>query len=139
MSTNRLYDMVFLVVPEKDEQGVAAVVDEIRKLLVGGGAAIEKDESMGRRRLAFTIKKKNEATYHNFLFRADSKIVAEAQRRMRLSEDILRFLTVRVDEEMKHGLKVAKRIKTKAPRRTEAAPEVPAAPAGEAAPEAAAE
>jgi small subunit ribosomal protein S6 len=119
---HRLYDQVFLVTPEKDEQGVAAVVDEFRKLLVELGATIEKDELMGRRRLAFMIKKKNEAVYHNFLFRADAKCVAEVQRKMRLSEDILRFLTVRVDEEMKHGQKVARNTKVRQPRRVEGGP-----------------
>jgi small subunit ribosomal protein S6 len=111
--------MVFLIVPEKDEQGVAAVVDEFRKLLVDNGATIEKDESMGRRRLAFIIKKKHDATYHNFLFRGDGKCVAEVQRKMRLSEDILRFLSVRIDEELKHGQKVARNTKVRIPRRVE--------------------
>lgn len=113
----RLYDLVFLIVPDKDEQGAAAVVEEFRKLLTDLGAVIDKDESMGRRRLAYQINKKSEATYHNFLFRAGSKAVAELQRKMKLSESILRFLTVRVDEEMRHGQKVAKRTKVRVPRR----------------------
>jgi small subunit ribosomal protein S6 len=112
----RQYDMVFLVVPEKDEAGAQGVVEEFRKLLTDQGATIEKDESMGRRRLAYTIKKKNEATYHNFLFRGSSACVAEVQRKLRLSEDILRFLTVRIDEEVKHGLKVARNTKPRRPR-----------------------
>lgn len=116
LSSNRLYDMVFLVVPERDEQGAAAVVEEYRKLLVELGATLEKDESMGRRRLAYRIKKRGEATYHNFLFRAEPSAVTEIQRKMRISEDVLRFLSVRVDEEMKHGIKVAKRTKVRTPR-----------------------
>ena len=133
-NTQRQYDMVFLVVPEKDEQGAATVVDEFRKLLVDGGATIEKDETMGRRRLAYTIKKKNEATYHNFLFRGSSACVAEVQRKLRLSEDVLRFLTVRIDEEVKHGLKVARNTKPRRPRpEMTDAPAAPAAPAPEAA------
>ena len=71
---------------------------------------------MGRRRLAYAIKKKTEATYHNFLFTADPQCVAEVQRKMKISEAILRFLTVRVDEEMRHGQKVAKRTKPRTPR-----------------------
>lgn len=134
MSSNRLYDMVFLIVPEKDEQGVLAVIDEFRKLLVEGGAAIEKDESMGRRRLAYSIKRKTEATYHNFLFRADSKCVSEVQRKMRLSEDVLRFLTVRIDEELKHGQKVARNTKVRTPRRVEPAEAAPTSPIAQAAP-----
>ena len=112
----RQYDMVFLVVPEKDEAGTLAIIDEFRKLLVDNGATIEKDESMGRRRLAYTIKKRTEATYHNFLFRAPTACVAEVQRKLRLSESILRFLSVRIDEEVKHGLKVARNTKPRRPR-----------------------
>lgn len=138
-NTQRQYDMVFLVVPEKDEPGAQAVVEEFRKLLVDQGATIEKDETMGRRRLAYTIKKKNEATYHNFLFRGSSACVAEVQRKLRLSEDILRYLTVRIDEEVKHGLKVARNTKPRRPRpeMSDAPMAAPAAPAPSAAPEAA--
>ncbi len=140
---NRLYDLVFLIVPEKDEQGAAEVVEEFRKLLTDLGAVIDKDESIGRRRLAYQIHKKSEATYHNFLFRADSKAVAELQRKMKLSENVLRYLTVRVDEEMKHGQKIARRVKARPARAVPASPESapafePAVPASAAAAEAAA-
>ncbi len=120
---NRLYDLVFLIVPDKDEQGAAEVVEEFRKLLTDLGAVIDKDESMGRRRLAYQIHKKSEATYHNFLFRADSKAVAELQRKMKLSDNILRFLTVRIDEELRHGQKVARRTKARPPRVVPGSPE----------------
>jgi small subunit ribosomal protein S6 len=138
-NTQRQYDMVFLVVPEKDETGAQGVVEEFRKLLVDHGATIEKDETMGRRRLAYTIKKKNEATYHNFLFRGSSACVAEVQRKLRLSEDVLRYLTVRIDEEVKHGLKVARNTKPRRPRpeMSDAPMAAPAAPAPSVAPEAA--
>ena len=130
--------MVFLVVPERGAQGAAAVVEEYRKLLVELGATLEKDESMGRRRLAYRIKKRGEATYHNFLFRAEPSAVTEIQRKMRISEDVLRFLSVRVDEEMKHGIKVAKRTKVRTPRPlptpVDAAPVSAPAPAPAAAP-----
>ncbi|HMM35545.1 MAG TPA: 30S ribosomal protein S6, partial [Thermoanaerobaculia bacterium] len=119
----RLYDLVFLIAPDKDEQGAAAVVEEFRKLLADLGAVIDKDESMGRRRLAYQIKKRSEATYHNFLFRADAKAVAELQRKMKLSEAILRFLTVRIDEELRYGQKVARRTKTRTPRVVPASPD----------------
>jgi len=115
----RLYDQVFLIVPDKDEQAAQQIVENFRSLLVQHGAQIDKDETMGRRRLAFPIKKKTEATYHNFLFRADGKAVHEVERRMRLSDDVLRFLTVRGDEEMKHGQKVARRTKPRTPRRVD--------------------
>ncbi len=125
----RLYDLVFLIVPEKDEQGTAEVVEEFRKLLTDLGAIIDKDESMGRRRLAYQINKKTEATYHNFLFRAGSKAVTELQRKMKLSENVLRYLTVRIDEEMRHGQKIARRVKARPSRALPASPESMSAPA----------
>jgi len=134
----RLYDLVFLIVPEKDEQGTAEVVEEFRKLLTDLGAVLEKDESIGRRRLAYQIRKKTEATYHNFLFRADSKAVTELQRKMKLSENVLRYLTVRIDEELRHGQKIARKVKARPSRAIPASPEamtappaVPAAPPAE--------
>ena len=129
MPQERLYDMVFLVTPEKDEEGTAAVVDDFRKLLTENGAVLQKDESMGRRRLAFTIRKKTEATYHNFLFTASAACVREVERKMGLSEDVLRYLTVRVDEEMRHGQKVARKTKPRLPRRTDALAHESTAPA----------
>ena len=131
---NRLYDLVFLIVPDKDEQGVADVVEEFRKLLTDMGAVIEKDEPMGRRRLAYQINKKSEAVYHNFLFRAGSKAVAELQRKMKLSDAILRHLTVRVDEEMRHGQKIARRVKARPARAVPASPEAVMVPEPAAAP-----
>lgn len=125
----RLYDLVFLIVPEKDEQGAAEVVEEYRKLLTDLGAIIDKDESMGRRRLAYQINKKTEATYHNFMFRAGSKAVNELQRKMKLSENVLRYLTVRIDEEMRHGQKIARRVKARPSRALPASPESAPAPA----------
>ncbi len=125
----RLYDLVFLIVPDKDEQGAAEVVEEFRKLLTDLGAVFEKDETMGRRRLAYQINKKTEATYHNFLFRAGSKAVAELQRKMKLSESILRYLTVRIDEELRHGQKIARKVKARPSRALPASPEAMTAPA----------
>jgi len=125
----RLYDLVFLIVPEKDEQGTAEVVEEFRKLLTDLGAVLEKDESIGRRRLAYPIRKKTEATYHNFLFRADSKAVTELQRKMKLSENVLRYLTVRIDEELRHGQKIARKVKARPSRAIPASPEAMTAPA----------
>lgn len=125
----RLYDLVFLIVPEKDEQGTAEVVEEFRKLLTDLGAVLEKDESIGRRRLAYQIRKKTEATYHNFLFRADSKAVTELQRKMKLSENVLRYLTVRIDEELRHGQKIARKVKARPSRAIPASPEAMTAPA----------
>ena len=121
----RLYDIVVLVTPELSEDETQKVAADFRKLLTDGGAEIVKDEPWGRRRLAFPIARKREAYYHYFQVSAEPAIVAEAERRMRLSDQVIRHLAVRADEELKRAAKSAERQKVKAAKRP---PRPPAPP-----------
>jgi small subunit ribosomal protein S6 len=135
----RLYDIVVLLTPDLSEEEAAKVAADYRKLLTDGGAEITRDESWGRRRLAFPILRKREAYYHHFQARADSSLVTEVERRMKLSDQVLRHLAVRADVELKRAAKSAERQRAKAAKRpprpapaaspASAAPEAPAAPA----------
>ena len=97
-NTQRQYDMVFLVVPEKDEAGAQGVVEEFRKLLVDHGATIEKDETMGRRRLAYTIKKENQGQYVFCDYAGTPAAVAEIERKFRIDDAVLKYLTIKTAE-----------------------------------------
>ena len=108
----RLYDIVVLVTPD----------------LTDGGATVVKEEPWGRRRLAFPIGRKREAHYVYWQVDAPPAAVAEAERRMGLSDQVLRHLAVRVDEELKRAGKMAERLKAKAAKRP---PRPPAAPPAE--------
>jgi small subunit ribosomal protein S6 len=135
----RLYDIVVLVTPDLNEEDAAKVTADYRKILSDGGGEIVKDEVWGRRRLSFPIERKKEAYYHYFQVSAEPALVAETERRLKLSDQILRHLAVRADEEQKRSVKMAERIRKKAarrPPRPPAAVPVAAAPAGEAAPSA---
>ena len=134
----RLYDIVVLVTPDLSDDEAAKVAGEYKKILVDGGATVVKDEPWGKRRLAFPILRKREAHYVYWQVDAPPAAVAEAERRMRLSDQVLRHLAVRVDEELKRAGKMAERIKDKAAKRP---PRPPAPQAAEpaAAPEAPAE
>jgi small subunit ribosomal protein S6 len=125
----RLYDIVVLVTPDLTDEDAAKVANEYRKILVGGGANVVKDESWGKRRLAFPILRKREAHYVYWQVEAPPAAVAEAERRMGLSDQVLRHLAVRVDEELKRAGKMAERLKAKALKR----PPRPPAPPVEAA------
>jgi ribosomal protein S6 len=107
----RLYDIVVLVAPD--------LTDE------------EAQKTWGRRRLAFPISRKRDAFYHHFQVKAEPALVAETERRLRLSDQVLRHLAVRADEELKRSAKMAVRIAAKAARRP---PRPPAPPADAAAP-----
>jgi small subunit ribosomal protein S6 len=127
----RLYDIVVLVTPDLNEDDAARVTADYRKILADGGGNIIKDESWGRRRLAYPIGRKREAYYHHFQVSAEPALVAETERRLKLSDQVLRHLAVRADEEQKRSVKMAERIREKAARR----PPRPPAPVAAAPPE----
>ncbi len=131
----RLYDIVVLVTPDLSEEEGTKVLGEYRRLLTEGGSQIVKDESWGRRRLAYPILRKREALYHHFQVNAESALIAEVERRLRLSDQVLRHLAVRADEELKRSAKMAVRIQKKAakrpPRPAPVASAAPAEPAAE--------
>ena len=122
----RLYDIVVLVTPDLSDEDASKLAGEYKKILVDGGANVVKEEPWGRRRLAFPILRKREAHYVYWQVEAEPAAVAEAERRMGLSDQVLRHLAVRVDEELKRAAKMAVRIKAKAAKRP---PRPPAPPA----------
>jgi len=120
----RLYDIVVLVTPDLNDEDATKVATEYKKILTDGGATVMKEEPWGKRRLAFPIQRKREAHYHYWQVEAAPAAVAEAERRMGLSDQVLRHLAVRVDEELKRSVKMAERLRVKAAKR----PPRPAAP-----------
>ena len=125
----RLYDIVVLVTPDLADEEAAKVTGDYRKILSEGGAEILRDEAWGRRRLAFPIARKREAYYHHFQVKAEPSLIAETERRLKLSDQVLRHLAVRADEEWKRSIKAAARQKAKAARRPpRPAPAVPPEP-----------
>ena len=127
----RLYDIVVLLTPDLTDEEAAKVTGDYRKILTEGGAQIVRDDVWGRRRLAYPIGRKREAYYHHFQVNAEPPLIAETERRLRLSDQVLRHLAVRADEEWKRSIKSAARQKAKAARR-------PPRPAGAPSPEPAA-
>jgi small subunit ribosomal protein S6 len=121
----RLYDIVVLVTPDLSDEDASKLAGEYKKILTDGGATVVKEEPWGRRRLAFPIGRKREAHYVYWQVDAPPAAVAEAERRMGLSDQILRHLAVRVDEELKRAGKMAERLKAKAAKRP---PRPPAPP-----------
>src|SRR5271154_4416192 len=113
----RLYDIVVLVTPDLNDEDAAKVAAEYKKILTDGGATVTKEEPWGKRRLAFPILRKREAHYHYWQGESGPAAGAEAERRMGLSDQVLRHLAVRVDEDLKRGVKMAERIRIKAAKR----------------------
>ena len=131
----RLYDIVALVTPDLADEDAQKLAAEYRKLLTDGGGEIVKDEPWGRRRLAYPILRKKEGYYHYFQVSAEPPLIAETERRMKLSDQVLRHLAVRADLELKRAAKMATRLQKKAERRPPRPPSpMPATNPGDAPP-----
>jgi small subunit ribosomal protein S6 len=93
-----LYEHIFLARQDVSAQQVEAIVETLKGVLEAGGGKIAKNEYWGVKSLAYRIKKNRKAHYTLLNLDAPSAAVAEMERQMRINEDVLRFMTVRVEE-----------------------------------------
>ncbi len=111
----RFYEVMYIVRPDAAEEDVDKLIAGFEATVTGGGGQVRSTEKMGRRRLAYTVRKFNDGNYVLMTIDADGALVAELERRLRVSEPVIKFLTVRMDEEQKRLDKVqalrAKRVK----------------------------
>jgi small subunit ribosomal protein S6 len=144
---NRTYEVMFIVRPDVEEADLDKLIEGFSGNVTTGGGEVKSVEKMGRRRLAYMVKKFNDGFYVLLNIAADGAVVAELERRLRVSEPVIKFITVRMDEEEKRLAKVKKLRDSKVKRSAIPAPaaavespaEEGAAPAAEAAPAAAAD
>ena len=92
-----LYEHVFMARQDVTPQQVEAMIDQYRGVIESNSGKVEKTEMWGVKSLAFRIKKNRKAHFTLFNLDAPPAAVAEMERQMRINEDILRFLTIRVD------------------------------------------
>jgi len=95
----QIYETVFITTPVLTEDEEQAVVVDMLKVVTDGGGQLEINERLGRRRLAYPIRKFNDGVYIRFMYKSESAVPTELDRRFRLSDRILRSLTVRLTEE----------------------------------------
>lgn len=95
----RNYESLYIVHPEVVGDELTALVDKFQKVLNDQQAEIVKLDNWGVRKLAYPIKKVERGSYVQVLFSAGPEVVAEYERRLRLDEQILRFLTVRLERD----------------------------------------
>ena len=93
------YELVFIADPRLAEDEVVALTDEYKAMLTSSGGEITKQESWGKKRLAYPIQKLNEGYYvlYNVELESGNPFV-EVERRMQQNDKVLRYLTVRLDE-----------------------------------------
>jgi small subunit ribosomal protein S6 len=104
----RAYEVMFIVRPDLTEEDLDKLVGTLQTHATGAGATVKNAEKMGRRRLAYDVKKFQEGQYVLFTLAADGKAVHELERRLRVTEPVIKFITVRTDEEQQRLDKVRK-------------------------------
>jgi small subunit ribosomal protein S6 len=117
LAEKRIYEVVFIVDTETSEDETARLIEGFQKIVTDLGGTITKTEQMGRRTLAYKIGRKTEGNYVLFEIAGSGREIAELERRMRVSDQVLRYLTVRVDEERQRAEKLKERRARKASRR----------------------
>ncbi len=113
---NRSYEIMFIVRPDVEEAELDKLIEGFQKNVTDGGGEIKSLEKMGRRRLAYTVKKFNDGLYVLLTIAAEGKLITEIERRLRVSEPVIKFITVRMDEEEKRLAKVKAKRDTKVKR-----------------------
>jgi small subunit ribosomal protein S6 len=93
-----LYEHIYLVRQDVSPQQVEELTNQLTEVLSQGGGKVTKNEYWGLKSLSYRIKKNRKAHYSLLNIEAPATAVAEMERQMRINEDILRFMTVRVDE-----------------------------------------
>jgi small subunit ribosomal protein S6 len=97
---------MFIVRPDAVEEDVDKLIAGFSTTVTNGGGAVKTVEKMGRRKLAYTVRKFNDGNYVLLTIEADGPVVLELERRLRVTEPVIKFITVRIDEEEKRLAKV---------------------------------
>jgi len=103
---NRTYEIMFIVRPDVEEAELDKLIEGFSANVTGGGGEVKSVEKMGRRRLAYTVRKFNDGFYVLLNVAAAGSLITEIERRLRVSEQVIKFITVRMDEEEKRLAKV---------------------------------
>ena len=128
----RLYDLIFICRPDTPEEEINKVVTTLEHTIAEHGGKVEKLEKWGTRKLAYRVHKNREGFYVYLMLRsAQGEMIKELERRLKVSDPVIKYMTVRTDEELKRHKKLTmkrERRMARRPRRTPPASTAPPAP-----------
>jgi small subunit ribosomal protein S6 len=145
----RIYEVIFILRPDLPEEEIEQLIEQVKTTITSGGGTIDKVDPWGKRRMAYRVQKNSEGYYvlvQYSLEEGNAGVSKEVERRLRVSDPVIKFLTVRIDEDLKRMEKLKakrdKRVARKPSAKSSAsspapgkpAPAAPAAPAEPAAP-----
>jgi small subunit ribosomal protein S6 len=126
---NRTYELMFIVRPDMAEEDQDKLISTLESAVTTSGGSVKSVEKMGKRRLAYIVRRFREGVYVLLTVEGAGGLIHELERRLRVSEPVIKFLTVRIDEEQKRldKIKAIRDARRKAPPAP--APEAGAEPA----------
>ena len=131
---SRLYEVMFIVRPDVAEEDLDKLIEGFSSSVTHGGGTVKSAEKMGRRKLAYQVRKFNDGNYVLLTVEANGAVVLELERRLRVTEQVIKFITVRMDEEEKRLAKVKALRSARRKVSAEPAPPAPVVEAAAAAP-----
>ncbi len=97
----RTYELMFIVRPDMADEDVDKLIGTLESNVTTAGGTVKHTERMGKRRLAYTVRKFNEGLYILLTLQGTGEMIHEVERRLRVTEPVIKFISVRVDEEHK--------------------------------------
>jgi small subunit ribosomal protein S6 len=114
----RLYDLIFICRPDTPEEEIQKLVATLEQTANERGGKVDKVEKWGVRRLAYRIRKHREGFYVYVVLRStQGEMIKELERRLKVADPVIKYMTVRLDEELKRQQKLGRRRERKAARR----------------------
>src|SRR5215469_2145367 len=101
----RVYEILFIIAPNVEETDIEALINQLSEVATNQGARVTKVDRMGRRRLAYSIQKFKDGHYVVLTVEGTGSEIAEIERRMRVTDAIIRHLSIRIDEDLKRAQK----------------------------------
>jgi small subunit ribosomal protein S6 len=131
MSQARQYELVYIVSPDATDQDITDLHVQVESIVARLQGEMVKTENWGRRKLAYRIGKHREGTYVLEVFNGSGELTKELDRRLKVSDLVIRHLVVRVDEELRVAERSRSRRQAEAQKRAERRPPRPAAEPGD--------
>ncbi len=127
----RIYEELFIIRPDAVEEEIDAGIEQLKQVVANSGGTMNKVEKWGKRKLAYRVAKREEGIYVLLEFSAGPDTVKEVERRLRVSDMVLKYLTVRIDEKLKRIEKRRKMREKRAARKPAPPAAGPGAPTAE--------
>jgi small subunit ribosomal protein S6 len=123
----RLYDLVFICLPATPDEEITKIITTLEHAITEHGGKIEKVEKWGTRKMAYRVAKQREGSYVYMSMRTSrGELIKELERRLKVNDAVIKYMTVRLDEEIKRQQKLVGRREKRARRR----PPKPGSPGG---------